>query len=171
MRVIEIWEDIIGYEGKYLVSNMGNVISVNYNNGKKIKELTKTTCKKGYENVALYNNGKRKYFKVHRLVAQAFIPNTNNLPCINHIDENKKNNFVENLEWCDIRYNNNYGNRLKKIMKPINQYDMNGKLIMSYESAADAARKLDKTAGNISECCKNKRKSAYGFKWQYQEVD
>lgn len=107
----EIWKDIPGYEGKYEVSNLGNVRSLNYNHTGEIKLLKQGTNKKGYKLVNLCKNGKQKCYLIHRLVAMTFIPNPNNLPIINHKDENKVNNNVKNLEWCTIAYNNNYGTR------------------------------------------------------------
>lgn len=99
----EIWRDIKGYEGKYQVSNLGNVRSLMYHNAKGIKRISllkPATDGKGYLRCALSKNNILTTFKVHRLVAQAFIPNPNNYPQINHIDGNKKNNKVDNLEWC-----------------------------------------------------------------------
>lgn len=107
----EIWKDIPGYEGKYEVSNLGNVRSLNYNHTGEIKLLKQGTNKKGYKLVNLCKNGKQKCYLIHRLVAMTFIPNPNNLPIINHKDENKVNNNVNNLEWCTYEYNNNYGTR------------------------------------------------------------
>ena len=106
----EIWKDIRGYEGKYQVSNIGNVRSLNYRGVKgKVKRL-KTECNNcGYILVFLYKECKPKGYSVHRLVAEAFIPNPNNLPQVNHKDENKANNCVWNLEWCTREYNRNYG--------------------------------------------------------------
>lgn len=118
----EIWKDIEGYEGWYQVSNLGRVRSVErYVNYKKTGlSFRKSRILKlksdyyGYRSVNLSVNCKVKTYKVHRLVAQAFIPNPNNLPCINHKDENKSNNFVSNLEWCSIAYNNTYGTRIER---------------------------------------------------------
>lgn len=109
-----IWRDIPGYEGKYQVSNTGQVRSLNYNGTGKKQILKGGTTRDGYKIVQLWKNGKGKTYIVHRLVAQAFIPNPNNLPCINHKDENKTNNFYKNLEWCTHEYNNNYGIRNEK---------------------------------------------------------
>ena len=119
----EEWRDIKDYEGLYMISSYGRVKSlgrwVNYKNkGKKWQEgkILKPLVKKGgYLHVGLWKNGKLKFFTVHRLVAQAFIPNPNNLPQVNHKDENKENNFVKNLEYCDAKYNSNYGTRTKRI--------------------------------------------------------
>ena len=99
----EVWKDIEGYEGKYQVSNYGNVRSLMYHNTKGIKRISllkPATDNRGYFRCALSKNNILKTYKVHRLVAQAFIPNPNNYPQINHIDGNKKNNNAENLEWC-----------------------------------------------------------------------
>ena len=103
---MEEWKNIIGYEGLYEVSNMGNVRNVRRNT---LLRFSKNNY--GYIQVYLYKNGIRNGFKVHRLVAQAFIPNPDNLPQVNHKDEDKTNNSVENLEWCDHKYNVNYGHR------------------------------------------------------------
>ena len=119
----EIWRPIEGYEGLYEVSNTGQVRSLNrYVKGKgksyrlqKGKMLSPIKNKDGYLQVNLCCNGKNKMFLVHRLSAQAFLPNPDNLPEINHKDEDKTNNIVDNLEWCDRSYNNNYGTRKDKV--------------------------------------------------------
>jgi len=120
----EIWKDIKNYEGLYQVSNLGNVkvldriVNSAIKNNNKVKRLGKTLKqynKQGYMQVVLTYNKIRKYCNVHRLVAEAFIPNPNNLPQVNHIDENPLNNRVDNLEWCTAKYNCNYGNRNNKI--------------------------------------------------------
>ena len=121
---MEEWKNIIGYEGLYEVSNTGQVRSldryVKYSNGRihlhKGKVLSPVKDKYGYLVVCLYCNEKQKIIKIHRLVAQAFIPNPNNLPEVNHKDEDKTNNSVDNLEWCTAKYNSNYGNRTKNIV-------------------------------------------------------
>ena len=103
---MEEWKNVIGYEGLYEVSNKGNVRNVRRNT---LLKLSKNRY--GYIQVYLYKNGIRTVFRVHRLVAEAFIPNPDNLPQINHKNEDKSNNCVENLEWCTAKYNNNYGHR------------------------------------------------------------
>ena len=112
----EEWRDIEGWEGLYQISNLGRVYSCANRNYKKL-----TIRKTGYVVVSLICRSKnmRKQYKVHRLVAQAFIPNPNNLPCINHKDENKENNRVDNLEWCTNKYNSNYGHCREKISKAL----------------------------------------------------
>ena len=121
--MIEEWRPVVGYEGLYEVSNTGQVRSLDryvktcYEAYKlqKGKILNPGKNTNGYLQVVLNCNGKRKTINVHKLVAQAFIPNTDNLPMINHKDEVKTNNSVDNLEWCDVKYNNNYGSRKDKV--------------------------------------------------------
>ena len=146
----EVWIDIVGFIGKYQISNYGRVKSIKRKYaGEKILKLQ--IDKDGYHRVSL-KNGKSYYLPVHRLVAQAFIPNPDNLPCVNHKDENKLNNFVwinddgtvdlekSNLEWCTVAYNNTYGSRYNLNEKPVLQFDLNGNLINKYKSVSDAAR-------------------------------
>ena len=105
----EIWKDIRGYEGIYKISSYGRVWSLKRKGVVKEKILSQTYNNNGYLRISLNKNNKSKSILVHRLVAQSFIPNPNNLPCVNHKDENKLNNQVDNLEWCTHKYNNNYG--------------------------------------------------------------
>ena len=104
----EIWKDIEGYEGHYRISNFGRVYSI------KSGILLKQKNKRGYLEVGLCKNGKHRYMQTHRLVALNFIPNPENLPHVNHKDENKQNNCVSNLEWCTVEYNINYGSRTER---------------------------------------------------------
>ena len=117
--MIEERRPVVGYEGLYEVSNTGRVRSVDRydsrNHFRKGKVLSLVKNKEGYLQVNLCCNGKCKMFLVHRITAQAFIPNPDNLPQINHKDEDKTNNSVDNLEWCDCSYNNNYGTRKDKV--------------------------------------------------------
>ena len=117
---MEIWKDVKGFEGLYLVSSFGRVKRVEHesrqrNYGERIKKTGKD--KDGYITVMLYKGRKQKLCKVHRLVAEAFIPNPTKLPMINHKDETRENNSVSNLEWCDSTYNNNYGTRNQRLSK------------------------------------------------------
>ena len=112
----EIWKDITGYEGLYQVSTLGNVKILNYKKTGKSK-IKKSYSKNGYLRLALYKDGKPKNFFVHRLVGEAFIPNPDGKPFINHRDETHCNNCVDNLEWCTAKYNINYGNCKEKISK------------------------------------------------------
>lgn len=104
LNIMELWKDICGYEGLYMISNLGNIKSI-----KKDALLKPIQNNNGYSRVSLYKNGKYKAFSVHRLVAEAFIPNPGALPQVNHKDEDKSNNKVDNLEWCTAKYNSNYG--------------------------------------------------------------
>lgn len=106
-----IWRDIEGFEGLYQVSNTGQIRSLRFGKTKILKVMADN---RGYKSLSLYKNGKGKTYRVHRLVAQAFIPNPNNLPEVNHKDENKANNHVSNLEWISHKDNVNYGTRNKR---------------------------------------------------------
>ena len=112
----EIWKDIQGYEGKYQVSNLGRVKSLNYHRSGKERILKYLINTRGYLTTMLYKNGIGKNVRINRLVAQAFIENPENLPEVNHIDEDKTNNRVGNLEWCSHEYNTNFGTRNERIM-------------------------------------------------------
>lgn len=167
----EIWKDIEGYERMYQVSNMGNVRSLNYNQTKEIKVL-KPSNNRGYKLVVLSKNGKTKTYSVHKLVATHFIPNPNSLPIINHIDEDKTNNCVSNLEWCTQQYNINYGNRNKKVghklSKPIIQLTPNNEIVKKWDGLTVIKQELGFNEGNISMCANGKRKTAYGYIWKYE---
>ena len=169
---MEEWLNISGYEGLYQVSNLGKVRS--FKSGK-WQTLKNRLTPRGYYIVTLYKDGKATSKWVHRLVAQAFIPNPENLPQINHEDEDKLNNAASNLEWCDSKYNNNYGTkkeRLKKSLKgkagrprksgkPVHCIDTGE----TYESASEAERQTG--IRHIDEVCSGKRQSAGGFWWEY----
>ena len=124
----------------------------------------------GYLCVNLYKDGKYTSYKVHRLVAMAYIPNPENLPEVNHKDEDKTNNCLQNLEWCDHKYNINYGNCITKSSnshkKPILQYTLDGEFIREWPSANDVGREVQ---SHICKCLKGRKKSAYGYKWVYKE--
>ena len=156
--------DVKGYEGLYAVTSCGKVWSY------KRKKFLKPISHRGYLIINLCKNGKIEQFFIHRLVAEAYIPNTDNLPMINHKDENKANNCLQNLEWCDAKYNNNYGTRMKriseKIKKPILQFDLEGNFIKEWLSATDVGREIQ---SNICMCLKGKKQTAYGYKWVYKE--
>lgn len=164
----EIWKPVVCYEGLYLVSNFGRVYSI-----KKGILLKATDNGRGYLQVGLWKNGKHYTHRIHRLVADAFIPNPYNLPEVNHIDENKLNNCVENLEWCTHEYNTAYGDRSRKVREkttngklsaPVEQIKPNGQRII-YPSMQEAHRQTGISQGNISEVCNGKRKMAGGSRW------
>lgn len=165
----EEWKDIPGYEGLYQVSSYGKVKSNPRNGTIKNKRILKVyNDRYGYLYCVLSKKNKKKKYKVHRLVAKVFIPNLDNLPQVNHKDENKLNNCVDNLEWCTPKYNLHYGNRISKLRKKviaIDKYNNTHKFISINE--AGEALKVDKST--ISKCCKDKRKSAGGYKFKYGE--
>ena len=152
--VDEVWKDVVGYEDFYLVSNLGEMWSKRKN-----RELLPSTNNCGYKQTNVVNNGITKCLLVHRAVAMAFLDNPDNLPVVNHIDENPLNNNVENLEWCTISYNNSYNDCAKKkckTKKKIYQYGCDGNLINVFESTQQAARELEISSNSIVKCCKEK---------------
>lgn len=185
----EEWKEIPGYQGLYEISNLGRVKSLErtivyppskfYPNGRtrvlKEKFLTPCVDGKGYQFVQLFINGKFRSKKVHRLVAEAFIPNINNFEQVNHKDENKKNNSVDNLEWCTLIYNVNYGTgKYRKTLKrriPVMQYDLDGNFIREYESATAATKVLGIKQGNartILQTCRGEYKRMFGYIWKFK---
>lgn len=186
----EEWKDIKGFEGLYQVSNLGRIKSldryvecVDSCRHYKCRIMRLNKRKNGYLDICLRRQEIKTRPLVHRLVAEAFIPNPNNLPQVNHKDENKENNRVDNLEWCTIEYNNKYGkgsiNRCKnarngsirKLAKPVIQYSLDGKFVAEYFSAMEAGRKNGFSQGGISECCNGRQKTAYGYIWKYKEAE
>ena len=188
----EQWLPIDGFDGMYLISNYGRVKSLHYKNTNQERILKPNTTKDDYQLVTLYKDCKPKWLYVHRLVAMYFITNPNNLPQVNHKDENKCNNHVDNLEWCDCKYNLNYGTRNEKASKSligkftgenhprygkfskdnptskkVIQITLDNQFVKTWDSMMDIKRKLGYNQGNISNCCKGRQKSAYGYKWQY----
>lgn len=186
----ELWKNIPNYEGFYQVSNYGrfkaNDRYVDNPRGKsrhlKSKIISLWKKKDGYYTILLYSHGSRQAFPAHRIVAAVFVPNTQNLPIINHKDENPSNNCFWNLEWCDHTYNMNYGtanirksqhltNR-KDISLRVFQFDFNGKFIQSYPSANEAQRQTGIKANHILDVCRNGRStSAGGYIWSFENSE
>lgn len=164
----EIYKDIKGYEGVYKISSLGNVKSLKFG---KEKIMSPRKSGNGHLKVTLFLNNKKENFLIHRLVATHFIPNPNNLPEVNHRDEDKTNNCVDNLEWCDRRYNTNYGNNAPKILlrKPVIQYRLDGYMLRKWDSIKDAIELFN--AKKITECCQGKRNKSGGFMWRYYDLD
>lgn len=184
---MEIWKDIEGYEGYYQVSNWGNVRSLDFRRRGTVSLLRQNKASQGYLIVRLFKNKKWKNCYVHRLVGMAFLENPNCFKEINHKDENKQNNHVDNLEWCTPKFNTNYsrlkhperyfttinGKRTTKKTKyssiPINQLSLNGDLIKKWNNIAEIVRTLKFHNTAITECCQMKREKAYGYKWEFAE--
>lgn len=173
------WKEIKGYEGKYIVSNYGEIISLpRYKNNHSKKQYvepkeipTYTNSTNGYVYVALYKDGRMRNLRLHRLVAEAFVKRETNKNQINHIDGNKQNNRADNLEWCtsqeNIRHAYNMGlkNNDKQKIK-VNQYDLKGNLINSFNSISEASKITGYSMGSISLCLNDKRKTAYKYIWK-----
>lgn len=176
--LIEEWKDVKGYEGLYQVSNLGRVKSLaryKKNNlgsksliGEKILKQSKNN--RGYCRIHLCKDAHKKAFSVHRLVADAFVPNPKNFTDVNHKDENKENNRADNLEWCDYEYNINYGTHNKRISLTkgcvVQAFDKNGQLVMEFHSMCEAERKTGIPQQNISRCVNGKCKTAGGYVWK-----
>ena len=175
----EEWRDIKGFEGKYMVSNLGRVKSLNYRRTGKEKIMKGVPDGHGYLQVKLWKDGKDKKYMINRLVAQAFLPNPDNLPEVNHKDEDKTNNCVENLEWCSRLYNNTYNGRAKKVgkktakknSKPVFSVNKESGLIMWWQSAREAEKCTGIAHQHICDCCKGKIKSAGNHIWFYAESE
>lgn len=169
------WKPIEKYDGLYLISDTGLVFSVRTN------KILKTQHSYGYERVELNVNGKAQKELVHRLVAEAFIPNPDNLPCVNHKDETPWNNYVDNLEWCTYEYNSNYGTCIERRInhteykhgaerpgaRKVYQFDMQGNLVAEYPSVADAANETGFDRKSISKACLGGLKKYRDFVWSY----
>lgn len=186
---METWKSIEEYDNKYLISDRGRVKSLYDKNGKKREHILMPREKATYLYVNLYKNSKCKTKKIHRLVAEAFLDNPKKLPQVNHIDGNKHNNKVENLEWCtakeninkaiekglidksqyfkcgknNIMYNKHGKNNPNSIS--VLQYDKNNNFIKKWENIKEAQDKLQ--IFHVGDCCKGIRKSAGGYIWKY----
>lgn len=172
----EIWRDVKGFEGRYQVSNKGNIFSVDrIVRGKKWggRTLKPIHDKNGYLTVALYENGVGKNKKIHRLVSEAFLPNPNNYLEINHIDENKTNNHVENLEWCTREHNINHGKRTEKVSKRVRAINIKTGEVITFSSTSEAGRK-GYHQGSVAAACRGVYNTGggnlyRGYRWYYEE--
>lgn len=180
----EDWKFIPGFGNLYVISTLGRIVRLNmsYKQGGRVykracKLVSQRIGNNGYYTVTLSKDGRFSPCYVHRLIAIAFIPNPNNLPYINHKDEDKLNNSIDNLEWCTTRYNCNYGTRnfrMRKALvndtktgKPVIQLSKTGAIITTYKSISEAARKTGIHDSTICRCCSGVIKSGRKFRWMY----
>ena len=163
MNEVETFVKVVGFEN-YEVSNLGRVRNIK--SGIVLKPQLR---RDGYLMQGLWKNNKKKHLLLHRIVAIAFIDNPDEKPCVNHIDENKTNNDLSNLEWCTIRENINHGTRTKrsaeKRSKKVVQLDLDDNVLNEFKSMVQAERETGVPRSNISSCCNGKLKSSGGFKW------
>jgi hypothetical protein len=183
----ENWKDIDGYEGRYQVSNLGRIKSLNYIKSKKTKIIKCNRDNDGYYSVVLYKNVKPKRYKIHRLVALMFIENPYNKPQVNHIDACKWNNNVNNLEWCTAKENlrhawnmglmeksrdafRKYGGKNATLIlsKSVMQFTKDGIFVAEYSSMAEARKQTRILQSCISACCRKKHKTAGGYIWKFK---
>lgn len=176
----EVWKDIIGYEGIYQISNLGQIRSKDRyarvcGGGRRLvkgKILKPCICSNGYMEAHLRLNGTRKVFLLHRLVAIHFIENPYDFPEVNHKDENIQNCGADNLEWCTSKYNANYGTRNQRMMlgrkfKPVLQFDKKGNFVKKWDKMADACRASGADVTSMIRVCKGKQKTCVGYIWKY----
>ena len=187
----EEWRDVVGYEGDYMVSNLGRIVVLSRiiyrtrKDGVKVKynmkphlSSTYTSPSSPYRRTTFIKDGKQDTQLIHRVIAMAFIPNPNNYPCVDHIDDNPSNSVASNLQWCTYKMNNSKehhriteslskkGKRLPSIQKPIVQLSTSGKLVRVYPSMTDADIKGFQHSA-IHRVIHNKLKTHRGFKWMY----
>ena len=175
----EEWRDVVGYEGRYQVSSMGRVKSLerkvrHWRGGERIQKeriLKPSNDRGGYLLVSLCDGEKRKTLTVHRLVCQAFHENPDNKPQVNHINEIKTDNRACNLEWSTAKENNNHGTRTERSAKtrskPVGQYTLDGELVKIWQSPCEAGKQIGLSDSHVSKVANGKLKTAYGFIWKY----
>lgn len=173
--MIEVWKDIPSYEGLYQASNLGRIKSFarNSTRGGVLKQVDRGV---GYYKVTLCKGGKTKQFNVHSIIAAVFLPNPNNYKYVDHIDENRKNNRIDNLQWCTAKQNLYFRDgvyrraitRRGKDKRVISQYSLAGKKIKEFKTLHEAAKAVNGQAQNIWKVVKGKRLNAYGFNWRYE---
>lgn len=181
----EEWKDVTGYEGIYKVSNLGRVkrLKRRFDDGRKsiMREriLLASKDKDGYFSVALSKNGKSTTMRLHRVVLSAFVPNVNNLPMVNHINEIRDDNRLENLEWCDAKYNNSYGKAIEKRKVAqqryynksikVHQYTLRGKYVKGFHSIVEASMETGISKTDIQYALKGKMSRAGNFQWIFND--
>lgn len=157
-------KDIAGFEGLYAITTCGRVWS--YRSNKFLKSYRNSN---GYHQVSLCNKGQTKRLCVHKLVAEAYIPNPNNLPEANHLNENKDHNYIGNLEWISHKDNQNYGTRNERISKALSKPVYCVELDRTFDGLRAAEKELGISHGGICHCLKNRGKTAGGYHWKYAD--
>ena len=179
----EIWKDVVGYEGLYMISNLGRIKSFHH---KRARILKPGQNKLGYRMLSLFKNEIGKTKMVHRLIAESFIPNTENKPCIDHINGDPTDNRIENMKWCTHKENlnnpvtrkkmsNTWANEeLKEKMRfmqkhriGVDMLTLDGKYIRSFDSIRQASFHSGAWDSEIARCCKDESKSTGGYKWRF----
>jgi hypothetical protein len=188
-HIKEAWRDVIGWEGYYQVSDIGRVKGLermvfSIKTGKLAyiqKEKIIVQHGKKYKQVNLYRDSKLHHYYVHILMAQAWIPNPHNKPEVNHKDGDCRNNVIDNLEWAtrseNIQHSYDIGIRVKKsvygkdnpLSRPILQLTINGEFLKKWDCISDASKSFLPKTGAISNCCRGKLKTSFGYKWKYYE--
>lgn len=170
--IIEEWRPVVGFEGLYEVSDLGRVKSLNYRRTGKEKILKPKKCNGGYLQLCLSNGKCRIMRMVHRMAAEAFLGECPAGLEVNHLDENKENNRVDNLEYCSRKYNVNYGTRTARMAatnsKPVLQYDLDGNLVKRWPSAREIEQQMGIPSTNITACLKGRIKTTHGYIWRYE---
>ena len=198
----EIWKTAISdgevYEGLYKVSNLGRILSLNYRNTGKAELMTPFEDTGGYLRVQFWKNGEYKTCKVHRLVAETFLPNPENKPQVNHKIEGKKGKKINmvifntdgsvnkertTIEWVTAKENCNYGTRNErcakaiskamtngKLSKPVLQFTLDGEFLREWPSTREIERQLGFDSSAVGRCCLGKQKTSYGYIWKYKET-
>ena len=171
---LEIWKPVVGFEGRYEVSNLGNIRSLNYHRKKGLtKILSQFPDKGGYMRVRFCEHGRMFTAKVHRVVAESFLPNPEGKREVNHIDGNTKNNALSNLEWVTPSENMRHAYqrgavKLPRVF-PVEQIDLAGNVVREWSSARQAGLELGFDPSVITKCCKGKLNKTHGFMWRYAE--
>lgn len=177
---MEIWKPIDGFDGNYQVSNLGNVQNLNWRSPGTVRNLTPVHDRDGYLVVCLSAfDGTQKSMRVHRLVAAAFLDDFDEAKTVNHKNEIRSDNRLENLECLTIKENNNYGGRNKRVSeskkntncKKVIQKALDGKVLQEWVSLREVVRNTGYDASLISRVCRGVKNTAYGFRWEYKEDD
>lgn len=189
--MLEIWKSIEGYEGKYEVSNLGRVKSLQDNKGRKREQIVVVNiANNGYLYVNLWKTSRAKSKRIHRLVADAFCERHEGDECVNHKNGVKTDNRAENLEWCTYSYNtkHSYEKGLRKptrgekdgmygvhgkdhpSSKPVLQFTLDGEFLREWENAIEAGKALNIRGASIQRCARGDRKTAFGYKWEYKKA-